>query len=71
MNTDKSFIPLSIDILVVSDTRTVADDTSGKTLVERATEAGHHVIEKKIVPDNIYRSGPLFQTGLQRITLMW
>ena len=55
MKTDKSFIPLNIAILVVSDTRTDADDTSGKTLVERVTEAGHHVVEKKIVPDNIYR----------------
>jgi molybdopterin adenylyltransferase len=55
MKTDKNFIPLNIAILVVSDTRTDADDTSGKTLAERATEAGHHVIEKKIVPDNIYQ----------------
>ncbi len=55
MNTDKSFIPLNIAILVVSDTRTDADDSSGKTLVKRATEAGHHVIEKKIVPDNVYQ----------------
>lgn len=54
MNTEKRFIPLNIAILVVSDTRTDADDISGKTLVERATEAGHHIIEKKIVPDNIY-----------------
>ncbi|MDD2658806.1 MAG: molybdenum cofactor biosynthesis protein B [Methylococcales bacterium] len=50
-----SFIPLNIAILVVSDTRTDADDTSGKTLAERAAEAGHNVIEKKIVPDNIYQ----------------
>ncbi len=55
MSTEKRFIPLNIAILVVSDTRTDADDISGKTLVERATEAGHHVIEKKIVPDNIYQ----------------
>jgi molybdenum cofactor biosynthesis protein B len=55
MNTDKNFIPLNIAILVVSDTRTDADDTSGKTLVERVIEAGHQVIEKKIVPDNIYQ----------------
>ena len=55
MNTDKNFIPLNIAILVVSDTRTDADDVSGKILLDRATEAGHHVIEKKIVPDNIYR----------------
>jgi len=49
MNTDKNFIPLNIAILVVSDTRTDADDISGKILEERATEAGHHIIEKKIV----------------------
>ena len=55
MNVDKNFIPLNIAILVVSDTRTDADDVSGKTLVERATEAGHHVLVKKIVPDNIYQ----------------
>ena len=55
MSTAKNFIPLNIAILVVSDTRTDAEDTSGKILVERATEAGHHVIEKKIVPDNVYQ----------------
>ena len=55
MNAEKQFIPLNIAVLVVSDTRTEADDASGKTLVDRATEAGHHVVEKKIVPDNIYR----------------
>lgn len=55
MNLDKSFIPLNIAILVVSDTRTDIDDSSGKTLVERATEAGHIVVEKKIVPDDIYK----------------
>lgn len=52
--TEKQFIPLNIAILTVSDTRTEADDVSGKTLAERAEQAGHHVFEKKIVPDNIY-----------------
>ncbi len=53
--TEKSFIPLNIAVLVVSDTRTDADDVSGKTLTDRITAAGHRVSEKKIVPDNIYR----------------
>jgi molybdopterin adenylyltransferase len=52
--TEKQFIPLNIAILVVSDTRTEADDTSGAALYERATLAGHLVIEKKIVADSIY-----------------
>ncbi|MBL1262436.1 molybdenum cofactor biosynthesis protein B [Candidatus Methylomicrobium oryzae] len=50
-----AFIPLNIAVLVVSDTRTEADDISGKTLTERAADAGHRIIEKKIVPDDIYR----------------
>jgi molybdenum cofactor biosynthesis protein B len=52
---EKQFIPLNIAVLVVSDSRTDADDVSGKVLVERAADAGHQVIEKKIVPDNIYQ----------------
>lgn len=54
MSTEKSFIPLNIAILVVSDTRTDADDVSGSILSERVVVAGHHVSTKKIVPDNIY-----------------
>ena len=53
--TEKSFIPLKIAVLTISDTRTEADDTSGNTLVERVNAAGHQVISKKIVPDNIYQ----------------
>jgi molybdenum cofactor biosynthesis protein B len=55
MHIDKNFIPLNIAILVVSDSRTDVDDVSGKVLVDRAIEAGHQIIEKKIVPDDIYQ----------------
>jgi len=55
MNPEKQFIPLNIAVLVVSDSRTDADDVSGKTLAERATTAGHHITAKTIVPDNIYQ----------------
>ena len=51
----RQFRPVNIAVLVVSDTRTEADDRSGKTLVERLTEAGHTLAEKRIVLDNIYR----------------
>ncbi len=53
--TERQFIPLNIAVLVVSDTRTEADDISGKTLVERITAARHTVTEKAIVVDNIYQ----------------
>jgi molybdopterin adenylyltransferase len=55
VSTDSNFIPLSIAVLVVSDTRNDANDVSGKTLVDRANNAGHRVFEKKIVSDNVYR----------------
>jgi len=55
MNPEKHFIPLNITILVVSDTRTEADDVSGNLLKELAVQTGHSIIDKKIVPDNIYQ----------------
>lgn len=53
--TDKQFLPLNIAVLTVSDTRGEADDTSGKTLVERLQQAGHKLYAKKIVADDIYQ----------------
>ena len=51
----RGFVPLTIAVLTVSDTRTEANDTSGQTLVSLLTEAGHRLAEKHIVPDNVYR----------------
>ncbi|HYW90880.1 MAG TPA: molybdenum cofactor biosynthesis protein B [Gammaproteobacteria bacterium] len=46
---------LGVVIMTVSDTRTGDNDTSGDTLAERAEQAGHRLIERCIVPDDIYR----------------
>ncbi len=54
MNKQREFIPLNIAVVVISDTRTDADDLSGKILLERVQEAGHQLATKTIVPDNIY-----------------
>ena len=48
----RPFIPVSIAVLTVSDTRTLAEDKSGQTLVDRLTEAGHRLAGRKIVPDD-------------------
>ena len=48
----RSFLPVHLAILTVSDSRTEETDTSGKILVDRATAAGHEVITKAIVPDD-------------------
>ncbi|WP_448214143.1 molybdenum cofactor biosynthesis protein B [Colwellia sp. MEBiC06753] len=50
-----NFIPLNIAVLTVSDTRDEATDTSGQTLVERVGQAGHQVIDKMIVKDDVYQ----------------
>ncbi|MCO6177266.1 molybdenum cofactor biosynthesis protein B [Ciceribacter sp. RN22] len=48
----RPFIPVGIAVLTVSDTRTLADDKSGDTLVSRITEAGHRLVDRAIVPDD-------------------
>lgn len=47
----RSFQPLNIAVMTVSDTRTEETDESGRILVERAKAAGHAIAEKKIVAD--------------------
>ncbi|HKK30263.1 MAG TPA: molybdenum cofactor biosynthesis protein B [Alphaproteobacteria bacterium] len=47
----RPFIPVHIAVLTVSDTRTLADDRSGDTLVERARKAGHIIVDRTIVTD--------------------
>ena len=54
-NNERQLIPLNIAVMVVSDSRTEETDTSGKTLVERLTSAGHHCAEKAIIIDDIYQ----------------
>jgi molybdopterin adenylyltransferase len=49
-----AFQPLALAILTVSDTRTSADDRSGDALCEMATAAGHRVVERALVGDDIY-----------------
>ncbi len=44
---------VNIAVMTVSDTRTEADDKSGDTLVERIKKAGHNLVEKRIVKDEI------------------
>ena len=48
----RRFIPVSIAVLTVSDTRSLADDKSGDTLVERITRAGHRVAGRALERDD-------------------
>ena len=51
----RQFVPLKIAVLTVSDTRDLADDKSGATLVERIAKAGHAVGDRAIVTDDVER----------------
>ena len=53
INESLSFVPVNIAVLTVSDTRTADNDTSGDILAGRAKDAGHHVVDRAIVPDDI------------------
>ena len=46
---------LSIALLTVSDTRTLAEDRSGDALAERLGAAGHRLLDRALVPDDRYR----------------
>lgn len=49
------FIALNIAVLTVSDTRTLETDTSGQALVDGLEVAGHRLVERALIPDDIYQ----------------
>jgi molybdenum cofactor biosynthesis protein B len=49
---ERAFLPVNIAVLTVSDSRTLDDDTSGQTLVDRILAAGHKVVGRDILPDD-------------------
>ena len=59
----RTFRPLNLAILTVSDTRTAENDTSGDTLHERAELAGHCVQARKLMPDD--------RAGISQQLLTW
>jgi molybdenum cofactor biosynthesis protein B len=49
----RTFLPVRIAVLTVSDTRSLADDRSGDTLVARLEGAGHILAARAIVRDDV------------------
>ncbi|PRX08815.1 molybdenum cofactor biosynthesis protein B [Martelella mediterranea] len=49
---ERPFIPVRFAVLTVSDSRTLADDRSGDTLVQRIETAGHACADRRIVGDD-------------------
>ncbi len=48
-----TFHPLGIAVLTVSDTRTLDTDKSGALLAERLGDAGHRLVERRVVKDDV------------------
>ena len=53
LDPNRSFVPVRIAVLTVSDTRTLAEDKSGDTLAARIREAGHILADRQIVTDDV------------------
>ncbi len=51
----RTFIPLKIAVLTVSDTRSIEQDRSGATLAERIGQSGHALAARAIVTDDVER----------------
>lgn len=45
--------PLNVAVLTISDTRTLETDKSGAVVIEHLTEAGHEIVAREIVRDDI------------------
>jgi molybdopterin adenylyltransferase len=53
VDASREFVPLKIAVLTISDTREIADDKSGATLVQRIEVAGHLLADRAIVQDDV------------------
>jgi molybdenum cofactor biosynthesis protein B len=57
---------LRLAVVTISDTRTLATDTSGALIVELAEGAGHVIAAREIIPDEPDRMRPLLETYRDR-----
>lgn len=48
----RTFKPINIALLTVSDTRSLKEDTSGEILAERIGEKGHNLIYRNLIRDD-------------------
>jgi molybdenum cofactor biosynthesis protein B len=63
---ERTFLPVGIAILTVSDTRSLVDDRSGQTLAERVAESGHRLADRTIVKDDVRQIRSAVRKWLKR-----
>jgi molybdopterin adenylyltransferase len=54
MKPDPQFVALRLCVLTVSDSRTIASDSSGEYLASAIGAAGHSLVDRALLPDNRY-----------------
>lgn len=52
---ERTFKPINIALLTISDTRGLAEDTSGDILEQRIRDAGHRLVSRAIEKDDVPR----------------
>jgi len=57
---------LGVAVLTVSDTRSFATDTSGDYLAEQLSQAGHELVDRQIVIDDIYQIRAILSQWIAR-----
>jgi len=57
---------LGVAVLTVSDTRSFATDTSGDYLAEQLIQAGHDLVDRQIVIDDIYQIRAILSQWIAR-----
>ena len=60
---ERKFLPVSIALLTVSDTRVFENDKSGNLLEKKINDSGHVLFDRKIVKDEIF--------DIQKISKKW
>jgi molybdenum cofactor biosynthesis protein B len=55
MTPSKAFLPLSLCVMTVSDSRTLANDTSGDYLIDALQAEGHVLYARALLPDDKYQ----------------
>src|SRR5690349_2220338 len=53
LDQNRPFLPVNIALLTVSDTRDATQDRSGDTLADLAATAGHRVVARRILRDEL------------------
>ena len=53
LDQSRAFQPIAIAVLTISDTRSPEDDKSGALLAARIIDAGHELVERALVTDDV------------------